>query len=824
MVKQLSFLSSMMLIFLCVTGERTYATMETDFATPPLHYRGDVFAVGVNTILKQDGAGGIGLMGDCSNWNTPGFYATVNAQCDSIQKLGLDASFGIYDDDQFPSGNGGHGNANHGGYCAGKGFGLTYPKNTIKNLYLTDHWVTGPTSITITSLDTGCTRLMSVVAMDTAIAITDTSQHTSLIDLTDSGTTGADSLYTLTWNVPAGKWNVMVFELRKDPASDAEGSVICDYLDSVSCDLFVQMAYQPYATNCSQYLGTIINNSWYDEPSMIQGGHVSWTTLYNQKFIARFGFNPRRFYPVLFGKNIGPLTKAARNYLWGERAELYCNGFMKEVHMWDSAHGVIECGHQDNEDWTDQVGSSTDDIKCFKFQDSPTLDMIGYTYTHFYYKLFSAAQYNWDHPECGIEGGGDMGEAMEQLADGIQRQHSFGAPTLTYNTWFGRCGSMLKRPNERHVADIAMLYPINAMQGTYWRDSTVTASHQGEDNHSLDYINVASILSQKICHDFSWLHPEIIDSKCSVVGSTLFQSNAVNHEQFSVFIVPACSTIAWSNLQKIQQFYAAGGHVIATGVLPMYSAEFGHDADVAGAVKAMFPATGQTLTNANGGSAVFLGAIDSSIAGGDPKLVNAINAAIPVYDVQFTGTPVQYIHKVLADSLNIYFFENNSAASVTTTVQLRGNFVPQEWDPHTGLITTPAYTQATVSGTPVTRISLTLASVHCLFITGAYTPSTSAKPVGRTELPQKAGLSVSKSLGKGAVITYSIPQGTQDLVSVNMQVFDVKGARVAVLLDGRTKAGTYTATWPSHQMPAGTYIVRLKVEGQSGIMRKVVME
>ncbi|MGB7566924.1 MAG: hypothetical protein WBM07_03625, partial [Chitinivibrionales bacterium] len=115
MVNRPSSLSIIMLMCLCFTGERIYAAMETDFANPPLHYRGDVFAVGVNTILKQDGAGGIGLMGDCSNWNTSGFYATVNAQCDSIQKLGLDASFGIYDDDQFPSGNGGHGNANHGG-------------------------------------------------------------------------------------------------------------------------------------------------------------------------------------------------------------------------------------------------------------------------------------------------------------------------------------------------------------------------------------------------------------------------------------------------------------------------------------------------------------------------------------------------------------------------------------------------------------------------------------------------------------------------------------------------------------------------------------
>jgi hypothetical protein len=46
-----------------------------------------------------------------------------------------------------------------------------------------------------------------------------------------------------------------------------------------------------------------------------------------------------------------------------------------------------------------------------------------------------------------------------------------------------------------------------------------------------------------------------------------------------------------------------------------------------------------------------------------------------------------------------------------------------------------------------------------------------------------------------------------------MEVFDVKGARVAVLLDRQVRAaGTYTATWTARQIPAGTYIIRLKVD------------
>jgi len=261
-----------------------------------------------------------------------------------------------------------------------------------------------------------------------------------------------------------------------------------------------------------------------------------------------------------------------------------------------------------------------------------------------------------------------------------------------------------------------------------------------------------------------------------------------------------------------------------TGVLPSSSAEFGYDDSVAAAVKAMFPVTGQTLTNANGGSAVFVGTVDSATAGGDPKLVNAINGAIPVYDVQFTGTPVQYIHKVLADSLNIYFFENRSAAAVTTTVQLRGSFVPQQWDPHSGLITTPAYTLATVSGTPVVRIPITLPAVSSLFIVGLYTPSTSTRPWSRARLLQGAQLSVLSSKN-GMGITYSVPQGPSGLVAVTMQVFDIKGARVALLLDRQMRAaGRYTTTWADNRIPAGTYFIRLKVDGVNEVIAKTMRE
>ena len=806
MVTRGSFLSCLVLACLggiIFSGEFSYADLKSDFANPPLKYR----PVGFNkvsnatTLLTTNGMGGVSEMGTCSNYRTPAWYHSIHLALATIKQLG--GYYTIYDENQFPSGSAGNGNANHGGICnppAEPLLATLYPNNTIKRLDKTDTWVTGPTTFTATiQQNTATTTLMAIVAMDTA------DKPVKLIDLTDSvkGT-------SLSWSVPSGRWDVIVFECVKD------GNVICDYMDSVSVNLYIKMAYQPYADSMPEYCGNTLRSSFYDEPSLEQGSGRPWTPLYNQKFIEKYGFNPRPYYPALW-YNIGPQTQAARNYLFGMRTDIYSRGFMKQINDWDSTHGIMSSGHQDNEDWTCPVGSSGDVIKCWKYQAIPTVDDIGYTYTHLFYKFFSSAAYNWDKTLVAIENGGDYGKAIEQLADGIQRQHCFSVPALTYNEWFGRCGVLLQPP-ARHVADIAVLYPIATCQGTYYFGSSGGSSRDTPVPEA-DYDTVGNILSSGIHRDFTWIHPEVLDGKCTIAGSIMKLNNTLNHEEYKVIIIPGHVTINWSNLQKIKQFYDNGGQVIATGTLPSKSAEFGHDTDVVNTAKAMFPVTGQTLKNVNGGSAVSLGTATAA------KMLAALDDAVAVYDVEFepaTGG-LRYIHKVMGDSLNIYFFGNNGSGTVNTFARLRGSFTPQQWDPHTGAISAPQYTQVTEAGTPITRVALNVTTLHSVFITSAYTTS-AAGPGHAGEVPRKARLSVFQSFKNGMVISYSVPQENRDLVSVNMQVFDIKGARIATLLDRQEKAGTYTTTWDARRAPAGTYIVRLRVDGRSGIMRKVTKD
>lgn len=87
-------------------------------------------------------------------------------------------------------------------------------------------------------------------------------------------------------------------------------------------------------------------------------------------------------------------------------------------------------------------------------------------------------------------------------------------------------------------------------------------------------------------------------------------------------------------------------------------------------------------------------------------------------DLTVNGGNFSYIHKV-KDGRSIYFFANSSDAEVDTWVSLRGNVVPEIWNPHDGK-TGPAEVEH-ISGKegPVTRVHVKLGPVCSLFLVSA---------------------------------------------------------------------------------------------------------
>jgi hypothetical protein len=271
-----------------------------------------------------------------------------------------------------------------------------------------------------------------------------------------------------------------------------------------------------------------------------------------------------------------------------------------------------------------------------------------------------------------------------------------------------------------------------------------------------DLNELSDRLTGELRRDFTFLHPRVLDDQCTLHGPVMRLDNAVNFEDYRVLVLPSARVVHATNLSKLRAFCEAGGRVIVTTQLPAKSAEFGRDAEVADALRALFgPAPDRAddagpyrkHTHPSGGAAYFVPAPSGAALGA------ALDDALPVPDVRFAehgppvarcepvqstsgktadrGEPVQgmlsYLHKV-KDGREIFFFANSTDQAVDTVVTLRGRHALEAWDPHDGT-TAPAECASRLDhGHHVTRVRLRLDPVRSLFLVGAATDGATPNP------------------------------------------------------------------------------------------------
>ena len=624
----------------------------------------------------------------------------------------------LYDEYGFPSGSAGAINGDNT-----PRFMERYPNLTIKRLDKIEREVSNGETYCESLPKEG--KLMGVVAMNI-----DTKER---IDL--SAKISGD---TLRWTAPQGTWKVMQFVCVTD------GDPNMDYLDPAAAQAFIDMIHEAYYKRMPDAFGPVITHTFYDEVTIYRAQGRVWTPRFNEIYKERYGSNPILFYPALW-YDIGPETQAARNALFTLRSDLYAEAYPQVITRWSREHNTIATGHQDNEEIVNPVGTSGDLMKCFRYLEMPGIDKIGTTRPTItrpaekFYKIVASAAYNWDHSLVMAETYGLMGDlsmdslrsvAIDQFIKGVNwfiphaawyndkkvtfkpelsaRNPHYADSLYDFTTFLARLQYMLQN-DARFVTDVAVLYPIHTMQGDHYFDGPIRPYEGGVKIPYLDYVQVGEILSNEICRDYQWLHPEVLASNCTVDKTGLKLNNKVQYNTFRTLIIPASKTISTKTLEQAVALFQNGGKVIFTSLLPTQSTEIGQDARIAELMATLLPQGTNRHTNNAGGEVLFVSHPDAA------SLTEALQSEAPA-DVTFEpGKPLRYIHKE-RDGKALYYLANFSPAPYNAPIALRGKLRLEAWNPHTGERTPVKTTYKRQGGYTTTHLTLSLQGRESIFL------------------------------------------------------------------------------------------------------------
>ena len=683
----------------------TESISEEEFANPPMKWRPiplwfwndtEVDSAGVadqlRRMIEEDRYGGCAILPFGRNFKPDylgdEYMKVYSCAVELADSLG--ARMSLYDEYGFPSGSMGFSNAD-----GVPRFKIAHPDKTIKRLdkHETPVECGAAVEIDLTGLSG---KLMAVAAYDTL-----GHRSESLRSFVREGKIG--------WKAPdEGGWKVMVFECVED------GKPRVDYLDPEAVALFVRDTHEKYHSYLGDKIGSVIISTFFDEPTMYYAQGRMWTERFNDEFRSRYGLEPDAFYPALW-YDTGAGTAAIRNMMFGLHSALYAEGFTKTVADWAEAHGIASTGHQDQEEIANTTCISGDLMLHGKYMTAPGIDKIGGDRpAELFYKVISSSAYNWDKSEVMSETFGAMGNiqvdemyriAIEQYTKGITnliphavwyddsnvtfppelswRNPVYDEEIPAFNSFLSRLRYMLARPG-RHVADIAMLYPVQTQYAGHHLDGELGPIKGGVEIEGTDYPEVSRILTDELGRDFTYIHPEVLDGKCSVSRHKLMMSNKIDAEEFSVLILPGVKAISLSNMRQVVKAWRHGVRIIFTTQIPCLSAEYG----VGNGIIARM--ADHMLNDSRGRRrAVF-------VPEPTPASLAAALAGTSC-DVGFRPDvqPFNYAHKVIYTQegrTDIYLIGNIDPDRRCQDISLRGEYGDVRiFDPHTGLCSPAAF-------------------------------------------------------------------------------------------------------------------------------------
>ncbi|MBQ6228502.1 MAG: glycoside hydrolase [Prevotella sp.] len=457
-----------------------------------------------------------------------------------------------------------------------------------------------------------------------------------------------------------------------------ENNSLCDYLDTVAVNQFIDWTHEQYRRTLGHHLGTTVLGFRGDEPAFQR---VPWTNDIAQTFEQEKGYSLMPYLKALLKSDrtsvhsnlLSDEERRAKADFWDVWSRLFADRYFKTQADWCEAHGVNHITHLDKDDelpWC--VKMEGDPFRCLSRVQVPGIDVI---WTQIWYGSQT-----------------EFPRLASSTAHVYGRQRAFSESFAAYRR-------QLDIPSVKYIVDYQMARGINFFEFMFWMSKKGPSSYMAEpgmeglnayvnratymmsqgrpsaqtaiyvpmptlwlgNNRADAFMKAAAHLLTSHQYDFDFITDDGLVEATEAVNGTLRNKSG---QAYSSLIIPSSEMVSAAAWQRITDFAARGGKVVFIGDKPT-------------AIYAKSMMQPQPITPING-------ALHLTDSLWHPE----ITAFLPRQELTVVSGHADSIAYCArkTDRGMIFFILNQQAAGQTLTLDLDCMGEAQRWDAMTGTI------------------------------------------------------------------------------------------------------------------------------------------
>ena len=518
------------------------------------------------------------------------------------------------------------------------------------------------------------------------------------------------------WSAPAGDWLIMEFYL--EPAMGFDGGVV-DLMNPDAIKLYFDLSYGEYYRRFRPYFGDTLRMSFSDHEGVF-GYRIGWTPALYDTFTRRNGYDLRTVFPLLMYDGGTASAKVRQDYL-ATVTQLYEDSYWAGITRKAKELGIGRSGHAWEENLQSGAAFEGSLFALERGLNPVGVDSLGdFGRQPLNFKVAqSVADFEGRRFACENQGvqGTDSYLDMQGLRKATNSIGAWGVnlfiphafdydvsranyppdwlhqpywPHFSAYADYTRRISFMNSENSHHVTNVLLYYPMTSV----WADSAPVFNNQSDYQRLSDPPNwknqtvlINDYYTRLILRlaDRQWdynIADDYYFERARVEGKEL----VVGPQHFRAVILPPISTLSSATLKKLQEFYRAGGTILAIRMLPNAGSDSDNDSkpvqsglnEIFGDGSAQTPKPFTELQNANGGHSFY---VSESVE----ILIDLLDTNILRDARVVSGSPDHLFLQHRAKSgLDYYWLVNDTAHTRTNRVWFSTVGVPEKWDALTG--------------------------------------------------------------------------------------------------------------------------------------------